>query len=287
MGRGLVETAYKERKQLHKLKPSMFNRIVETADGLTLYNSSKGTKSILRVSHQNSAKVCSLLAKPEVINDDSEIIRNLISAGYLVPENLDEKALRSYLQMEYLTNTRLHLVVHVTRACDFRCIYCYMDFEPVFLSADTQQGIINLVRNNIHKYSGVMISWFGGEPLLGVDIIENVSNELLAICKAHRKPYTASITTNGHRLTPDIYERLARCRVKNFTITIDEKKELHDKQRVLADGRPTFDTIINNLLYIKSNYKNPMQRFNLRTNITKDHYDSLRLDIPSERRIPR
>lgn len=275
LGRDLVTNAYKERKKLHKLKPSMFNRIVETTDGLTLYNSSKGTKSILRVSHQNSEEVRSLLSQSKVINDSSEIICKLISMGYLVSENLDEKALRSCLQMKYLTDTKLHLVVHVTRACDFRCIYCYMDFEPVFLSEDTQQGIINFVRNNIHKYSGVMISWFGGEPLLGVNIIEKVSNELLAICKAHRKPYTASITTNGYRLTPDVYERLVRCRVKNFTITIDGKKELHDKQRVLADGRPTFDTIINNLLYIKSNYKNPMQRFNLRTNITKDHYDSL------------
>lgn len=275
MGRSLVATAYMERKQLYKLKPSMFNRIVETDDGLTLYNSSKGTKSILRVSFRNSAKVRSLLTQTEVLNDGSDIIRKLISAGYLVPENLDEKALRSCLQMEYLTCSILHLVIHVTRACNFRCIYCYMDFEPVFLTKDTQQGIINFVRNNIHKYSGVRISWFGGEPLLGVDIIENVSNELLAICKAHRKPYSASITTNGYRLTPDVYERLVRCRVKNFTITIDGKKELHDKQRVLADGGPTFDTIINNLLYIKSNYKNLMQRFNLRTNITKDHYNSL------------
>lgn len=150
-----------------------------------------------------------------------------------------------------------------------------MDYEPVFLSVETQQGIINYVRNNIHRYSGVVISWFGGEPLLGVDIIERVSNELLAICKAHRKPYSASITTNGYRLTPDVYERLKRCRVKNYTITIDGKKELHDKQRMFADGSPTFDTIVNNLLYIKENCKNSMQRFNLRANITKDHYDSL------------
>lgn len=275
MDKGGLVSVYNERRNQKNLKPSMFNRIVHTEEGLTLYNSAHGIEGILRVSQESKSEVLEILSQRKITNDGEAIIDKLLKKGYLVPDNLDEKAFRNTLQMECLTKNQLHLVIHVTRACNFRCVYCYMDFEPVFLTEDTQQGIINYVRKNIHKYQGVRVSWFGGEPLLGVDIIEHVSQELIAICKLYHKPYTASMTTNGYGLTPEVLDRLTHCRLKNYTITIDGEKELHDRQRVLANGGPTFEQIISNLLYIKNNRKNCMFRISLRTNITIEHYDTL------------
>lgn len=264
-----------ERREPTCLKPSMFNRLVRTDDKLTLYNSARGTRSILRIAKENIAQVTDILTQHTVCELDNHLVQKLYEEGYLVPSVVDEKALRSVLQMQFITQNVLQLVVHVTRSCNFRCVYCYMDFEPVFLSEETQQGIINFVRRNINKYSGVEVSWFGGEPLLGVDIIERISTSLIEICKKNNKPYIASMTTNGYGLSPDVYERLTRCRVKNYTITIDGPAELHDRQRVLADGSPTFDVIMGNLIYIKDNYKHMLHRFNIRSNITADHYNIL------------
>ena len=164
----------------------------------------------------------------------------------------------------------LHLVIHTTGACNFRCQYCALDFQKKAMSKEVQDSIINFVRRNISKYNRVIISWFGGEPLLEMGVIEHISKEVMEICRKARKPYIGAITSNGYLLTPENIETLIRCRVMYYTITIDGLKETHDRQRFLANGKPTFDTIIGNLRYIRNRVTSPLLRVVVRTNMTRE-----------------
>ena len=56
------------------------------------------------------------------------------------------------------------------------------------------------------------------------------------------------------------------------TVSIDGIKETHDKQRVLANGEGTYDTIMSNLLDIKNKTKSAIQKIIIRTNVSKDIY---------------
>src|SRR5690606_20137919 len=135
------------------------------------------------------------------------------------------------------TNT-LGLTICPTLNCNFRCTYCYQHHLKGVMRAD--------VRNRIAAYvaasdglQDLHVTWFGGEPLLAMTVVEGLSERFLA--GPHR--YSASIVTNGSRLTPAHSRRLVELNVTRAQITLDGPRDLHDQRRPLAGGAPTFDAI--------------------------------------------
>ena len=256
-------------------KASMFNRVLKKNGHMVIFNSKTGPYGIKRVDSEHQTIIENYLSNPNAVSTHDEIYTKLINYGFLVPAELDEKQIREYYQSLFLTNPRLYLVIHTSRDCNFRCTYCYMDFKNENIYEGTKQGIVNFISKNIQHYKSVHISWFGGEPLLGIDAIKEISEKVMAICVKAKKPYSASITTNGYLLTPSNIDTLIKSKVLNFFITIDGIKQQHDTQRVLNTGEGTFDTIIDNLLYIKNNVKTRALNITIRSNMTKQHLDNL------------
>lgn len=254
-----------------KYKPSMFNHIVRDGLSIILYNSFGGTKSLIRVPEEKADKVVTWLNCNGCSETTDEDFNRLVEAGYLVPDYSDEKNIRKLKYMSFISENRLNLIVHTTKACNFRCSYCYMDFQPVSMRPDIQQGIVNYIRSSIQRYRSVRISWFGGEPTLAMEVIENISYPVMDICYAQKKPYSAIITTNGYNLTPENINRLISCHINHIAVTIDGNRSLHDRQRMLVNGSPTFDRIIENLMYIRDYVKSRTLTVSIRTNIMKEH----------------
>ena len=256
----------------------MFNRIVRHNGDVVLYNSRTGTLGIRKVSAESEQHVGDLLSSAVVkVESETEdtVIQRLIEGNYLVPIECNEKHIRTFIQNTFLCDSSLTIVVHLTQNCNFRCTYCYMDHKAVSIYPETQTGIVNFVRRNISQYKSVTVSWFGGEPTLEMGVIERLSKELIEICRKANKPYNGVITTNGYLLTPKNIDILLRSRVTTICVTIDGLKDVHDIQRVLANGSPTFERIISNLLYIRDNIKRRIPEVILRTNITKSHQKML------------
>lgn len=250
------------------MKSSMFNYVSKQKDKCYLYNSYIGTKSICEVSEEKIEKVSKCLDKPNFFdNQDPELVF-LKDNGFLIDEDIDEKALRNSLYIKYVEEPTLNLIVHTTKNCNFRCQYCYLDFEPEMLEEDTQQRIVQFIKRRLSRSLNVKISWFGGEPLLGIDAIGNISEQVMDLCKRSKKQYVSSITTNGYLLTPENINKLIKWNVYSYTITIDGLKETHDQLRYLKGHGSTFDRIINNLIYIRDNVKCSKLRIIIRTNLT-------------------
>lgn len=210
--------------------------------------------------------------KESLENDYIVISKNteyLINEGYIVKDDDTEmrEADLKYIQTCH-GNDSLMLTILPTEGCNFRCEYCYEEHKQNVMSKEIQQALIDFVRRNINAYSGLSVSWFGGEPLLYPDIIEHLSNEFKEICKAYRKPYSAIMTTNGYLLDHEMFKRMKKCRVLNYQITLDGMPEIHDSQRFLADHSPTFGRIMENLKEIKAKEKSSMYSFDIRTNLT-------------------
>ena len=91
------------------------------------------------------------------------------------------------------------------------------------------------------------MTWFGGEPLLAVDVIEGLSKRLISLAEEYHAGYEAEIVTNGYLMDRKNIEILERCRVKKCQITIDGIGDANDATRHLAGGGPTFDRIIRNI----------------------------------------
>ena len=194
----------------------------------------------------------------------------LIDFGFIVPDHVNEYQIITgkHLLRHFCKNNYLELTIMPTEKCNFRCIYCYENFVKPEMTEETMNAIVRYVKKNITNHKGLIVSWFGGEPLLSLNVINKLSEEFIEICRKNHKIYAASMTTNGYLLDTETFGRLRKLHVNHFQITIDGSKETHDEQRILAGGGGTFDKIICNIRNICDSRKDNLWTISIRTNVT-------------------
>lgn len=259
-------------------KPSMFNFILEDGEEMILYNAMGGLPTACRVRRNQVLMVKNVLLKPDKLiepDKNNPIISALIQKGFLVASDLDEKQKREALFTEINSGSMLRLIILPTEQCNYRCKYCYESFKRGKMLPETQEAIIKFVQKNIQRFSGIRLSWFGGEPLLAMDIIESMSIRLMEICKKTKRKYISDITTNGYLLSLDTFRKLLDLNVIEYQITIDGTKEIHDAKKPLINGNGTFDVVTNNIREIKNNVKSSVFSVVIRSNVTDDALESM------------
>jgi uncharacterized protein len=151
-----------------------------------------------------------------------------------------------------LDNGSLHLLLMPTEACNFRCTYCYEDFRHGRMLPAVVQGVKALLARRAPGLHRLGLSWFGGEPLLARDVLEEIQTHALAL--AHQHPgmrVAADITTNAYTLTRPCFERLLHLGIEEYQISLDGWRKVHDRKRVRINGGGTFDRIWGNLLHMR------------------------------------
>lgn len=233
---------------------------------LLLYNTLMGTNSFCKFkdSDINSIKDEKFLDKLS-----QEEALKLLEKGIIVEKNLDEEAILHETVLREISPSTLTIFINPTESCNFRCKYCYENHTSGMMQIATQNEIIRTVRDNIHHYTALHVSWFGGEPLLYPDCIEYLTNNFKKICKFNKRGYSASITTNGYLLDPEMFNKLLDLGIKSYQITLDGIKETHDSYRVMNCGLPTYNKIYDNVLKIKK-IKRRDYIINIRVNLTLD-----------------
>lgn len=261
-----------------KLKGSKFNYQVKTENGeIILYNSL--SKNLWKYGSEISEYVQNYMKngidENEVKEVRKDILDDLKEKMYLVNEEDDEQSISDLVYMEEVMDSKLQLTLLPTNSCNFRCPYCYESHEDITMSKELQEAIVKYVRKNISKYTGVVISWFGGEPTEELGIMEYLSNSIMDICKKRYKEFNSVITSNAYNFDLETFEKLLSWKIDSFHITIDGIKEVHDSQRFKVDGSGSFDRIIDNLINIKNTFKNRKFSFLIRTNVSKQVYERL------------
>jgi len=167
----------------------------------------------------------------------------------------------------------LELIIFPTEQCNFRCTYCYEDFEIGKMSDDTVQGIKNLLANRIPHLKRLNLSWFGGEPLLQQKMILDIASFAYDLCQQYKVTFTGGFTTNGYLLTPDLLSKFNEINQTSYQISLDGDKETHNQTRISRAGSATFDRIWNNLIEIKD-LKDIQYNITLRVHLTINNFDS-------------
>jgi uncharacterized protein len=147
-----------------------------------------------------------------------------------------------------LANNVLHLILMPTEACNFRCVYCYEDFQYKRMEPWVVRGVKSWLERRAPELTSLTLSWFGGEPLLARDLVEEMMVDAKRIQDTHGiQQLYSNMTTNGYTLTPTVLERLLKLGVSDYQISFDGPKEFHDRKRLRADGKGTFDRIWGNI----------------------------------------
>lgn len=154
-----------------------------------------------------------------------------------------------------LTNKTQEFTIFPTEQCNFRCTYCYEDFSIGRMKKETVKSIKELFNKRVPELDNLYLSWFGGEPLVAKDIVLDICTHAFELASKHNVHYVSSMTTNGYNLTPKNFNALTDVGVLKYQISLDGPENIHNKTRLRADGKGTFNRIWENLLNIRDSKK--------------------------------
>lgn len=120
------------------------------------------------------------------------------------------------------------------------------------MSTTVKNSVIQLIRRQIQHEKDLRISWFGGEPLLEKKLIKEIMTDALQHSRHSDIRIHSDMTTNAYLLDSNTFSEMLQLGVTQFQITLDGDATEHDKTRILANGRGTFDTIWQNIINTKS-----------------------------------
>ena len=242
---------------------SKFNFVVNSGENESIiFNSLRNTFSVVK---DNEFNVDNFDMLPQ------KNIDFLKRQGIIVEENFDEDKEVFIKYMSIINNGVMELIILPTMNCNFNCAYCYEDRTGGKMSKSVMDSIVLFAQRNISRYSNLHVSWFGGEPLLCMDVIQYLSERLMKLTKSYHKTYSSNMTTNGYFLDVETFKTLFyKCKVAHYQITLDGREQFHNKTRPLVSGGPTYETIVSNLINIKNNVNSRLFTILIRSNLTKE-----------------
>lgn len=197
----------------------------------------------------------------------------LINKKFVVSKDFDEVK-DAIKQMEQNLNSLESFELHInpTLECNLNCWYCYeIHQKGSIVNNDMLNAIMSFIKNKVEfpQLKKITLSFFGGEPLLKFnEVIWPLIKYTQEICMQNKKQLYLFFNTNGVLLTKKIINRLYSTGLScNFQVPFDGNEEYHNKIKKFANGKGTFDIIVNNIMYALSRGF----RFSIRCNYTSEN----------------
>ena len=140
------------------------------------------------------------------------------------------------------------LCLHVSHACNLTCAYCFagqgkFHGERALMSYEVGKQALDFLVANSGTRRNLEVDFFGGEPLLNWDVVKRLVAYARSIEKEHGKNFRFTLTTNGMLIDDDVID-FANREMSNVVLSLDGRKEIHDRYRVDAAGRGSWDVIV-------------------------------------------
>ena len=133
-----------------------------------------------------------------------------------------------------------------TNECNLRCDYCYAEKTPPVMDKKTVDSAIDFIMYEEPKRikrNGLSIQFFGGEPTIQWDMLVYIVEQIRKIGQeTNQKNIRFGMTTNGTLLNEDRISWMKKNKIMPL-LSVDGRKETHNKHRVYANGKGSWDDI--------------------------------------------
>ncbi len=140
------------------------------------------------------------------------------------------------------------LCLHVSHDCNLRCSYCFAatgDFGGgrMLMDAETGKKAIDFLVEHSGDRENLEVDFFGGEPLMSWSAVKEIVAYARSLEKDIGKRFRFTMTTNGMLLDDDKINYLNK-EMSNVVLSIDGRKEVHDRVRPCPNGSGSYDRIL-------------------------------------------
>ena len=190
------------------------------------------------------------IVKRASIDDLKEDVRELFTLSrVIIPDETNEDHVISYMRDHAKYSNRHHgSTVLLTGSCNLRCTYCFQGNEKTteFMTMEQADRYIKFTLESAEQrgVKSISILLFGGEPLINMDVGFYILEKIKSDCNENKMGFSSSIITNGTLLDIETIDRLRSFNCRMIQITLDGVKEVHDRRRMYANGKGSFDEII-------------------------------------------
>jgi len=209
---------------------------------LLFFSTRKGSITLLKKEDFESVK------KGTISKQDSDTLSTL---GILVEDREAEKAsMAAVLDRISVKNPGLNVTIVLNLDCNFACVYCYEGEMKgrIYMSDETAERLIGFIKEKFtDNKKFINIDFYGGEPLLSLNLVRKISSEMKSFTASRGASYTFTLITNGSLFKRQIAEELAGLGLQNIKTTIDGPSEIHNRCRPFKAGGGSFDAIIRNI----------------------------------------
>lgn len=148
---------------------------------------------------------------------ESELLNDMKNSGVIVEDCFDEL---EYLKMKHFSGkfggSHLGITIAPTMMCNFACPYCYENPKPLLMKDEVMDAIVERVKKASEAKRSVSIVWYGGEPLLAKNIIWNLSERMMAVCKENGVDYKARMISNGYLVDDQVIENMIAYKINRI-----------------------------------------------------------------------
>jgi uncharacterized protein len=185
----------------------------------------------------------------EEIQQTIDEITELVDAEVLYTASLE--AMITAKGTGVVTNGIKALCLHSAHDCNLRCKYCFAsegDYRMTkeLMSLEISKKAIDYLLQNSGTRKNVEVDFFGGEPLMNMDVVRKTVEYGRQVEKQYNKVIHFTITTNAMLLTDDTLTFI-NDNMDNVVLSLDGRKEVHDAKRPDAGGHGSYDRIVKNI----------------------------------------
>ena len=140
------------------------------------------------------------------------------------------------------------LCLHVAHTCNLNCSYCFASQgkyhgERAIMSYEVGKQALDFLIAHSGTRHNLEVDFFGGEPLMNFDVVKQLVAYARSIEKEHGKNFRFTLTTNGMLIDDDVID-FANREMHNVVLSLDGRKEVHDRFRVDHAGRGSWERIV-------------------------------------------
>lgn len=140
------------------------------------------------------------------------------------------------------------LCLHVAHTCNLNCSYCFASQgkyhgDRAIMSFEVGKQALDFLIAHSGTRRNLEVDFFGGEPLMNFDVVKRLVAYARSVEKEHGKNFRFTLTTNGVLIDDDVID-FANREMSNVVLSLDGRKEVHDRFRVDYAGNGSYDCIV-------------------------------------------
>ena len=140
------------------------------------------------------------------------------------------------------------LCLHVAHTCNLNCAYCFASQgkyhgDRAVMSFEVGKRALDFLVEHSGTRHNLEVDFFGGEPLMNFDVVKRLVAYARSIEKEKNKNFRFTLTTNGMLIDDDVID-FANRECSNVVLSLDGRREIHDRYRVDYAGNGSWERIV-------------------------------------------